>query len=882
MPDPIPPQPDRDEKSGEGSADDFFKPVYTLPSLLKAGDVVSNRFEIVAEIGAGGMGQVYLVKDILRSGQERALKTVLPVYSADPRFADRFLTEIGAALNVSHPNVCRVYDFGVDSQRKPALRFYTMEYLPGETLAERLKREPDVTPERALIVLRGIAAGLDAAHARGIVHRDLKPGNIMLVDKQWDRPVLMDFGLAKSFDMDTPLTRTVDRLGTPAFMAPEQFSGGTVSPATDIYALGQIVCVMVKEPPSERWKHAIDRARSINPQERFPSANALVLRLESSVQWRQGRRKLLWLAGGAATLAFSGYGYRYIVQSHIPAVPLIMLLPVIATPDLPNSVAMAQAFERVLSNKIRSSDKIELVSDKKIADRRKELGLEDQPVNETTAQRIAAAEGATGVLFAQLGRIADQFQVQLRLRISGHLHTTEMDVNNIDDLLGVPDSAASWVRGELGRQGVTPRSSPMPELTTSKWAALEQYVAGDEAFNTGKPSEDVIARFTEAIKIDPQFAAAEGRLGDILVSFGRSDEGLRYSARAAELAKQNPLTAKEGFKIRGQFASDTGNWDESEQVYDLYKATYPDDGLGYFYQASVASALGRGKQALGLIEDALAKDPKNWKFVVQKANLQADSGQLKAALETLKGAKPAESDEGWLDQTQASILFALRQFPAQERAIDRVAASADPKVKSRGYTLKAWINAEHGATKEARASLNDGLDFDVKKNFLANSLVKRRLLAQLTLLEGDHKTAIDQCREILALIPRSGYKERMHIGCLLAQLGQTSAAEKCKVPGLKDWPIYQHWSKRLQGEIALAKGEATRAFQLLSDLPSNGEMREWPEYLARAAKAAGMPAEFDRQRQGLKQTLARYVIEPERTGIQFVRKYLPEHFRTDS
>ena len=234
MPDPILPQPDRDEKSGEGSADDFFKPVYTLPSLLKAGDVVSNRFEIVAEIGAGGMGQVYLVKDILRSGQERALKTVLPVYSADPRFADRFLTEIGAALNVSHPNVCRVYDFGVDAERKPALRFYTMEYLPGETLAERLKREPDVTPERALIVLRGIAAGLDAAHARGIVHRDLKPGNIMLVDKHWDRPVLMDFGLAKSFDMDTPLTRTADRLGTPAFMAPEQFSGGTVSPATDI------------------------------------------------------------------------------------------------------------------------------------------------------------------------------------------------------------------------------------------------------------------------------------------------------------------------------------------------------------------------------------------------------------------------------------------------------------------------------------------------------------------------------------------------------------------------------------------------------------------------------------------------------------------------
>jgi tetratricopeptide (TPR) repeat protein len=844
-------------------------------SLLKSGDMVSGRFEIVEELGAGGMGQVYLVKDRLDPGEPRALKTVLPAYSEDPRFAERFRVEIAAALKITHPNVCRVYDLGVDSNREPALHFYTMEYLSGETLRDRLARESNISLETALVVLRGIAAGLDAAHRSGVIHRDLKPSNIILAAMRWDSPVLMDFGLAKRTDMDTPLTRTADQLGTPAFMAPEQFSGGPIGPWTDIYALGRIVSEIVKEPQSARWNKALDRALARNPQDRFASAGEMFSHLQIAVAWHKGRRRLVWIAVTVSTLSLSAAGFRYIIQNRIPAVPLVMLAPVTSALDQPNAAGAAKAFSRVLSYQIGRSERVAIVSPERMNERWKQLGGTGRPIDDSAARLIARAEGAPFVLFAQVGSMAGQAQVQLRLEAAGLVPKSKtIEFGAVDDLPAVAEETGAWIRDQLRRPGVNPRDPGMPELTTSKFAAMERYVSGDEAWKLGNPSEAIVF-LEEAIQIDPRFAAAEARLGDILLSLQQSDNGYVHWARAAELARESALTTKELLRIRGQFAADTGDMAESERAFSLYIASYPDDGLGYFYKAFAVSAQGDMEQAAALCAEAAHREPRGYSFAVGWAAAQADIGDLDSAWRTLERARPVEVRDAWIDQTEAAICFARRQFDRHAQLIERIALSNVPDVRSRGYHLQAWSGAESGLYKDARAQLLEGLDFDKKHGLRRGVLVKLRLMAQLALLEGDRTTSISHCKEMLNLA--AGAKDRLHAGCLLAQAGDIPGAGKCFVPGLPDWPIYRHWAGRLEGEIALANGLGQRAVALLRGLPSNGGIREWPEYLARAARAAGDGAVVDEQQANLKRFIVRYAIEPERTGIGFLSWYRSQH-----
>ena len=169
--------------------------VFVEPRALADGELLLDRFEILRLINRGGMGEVYEAID--RELHERvALKTIRPEAVTDPKIAQRFRREVHLARRITHPNICRLFDLS----RRPAgerhgeLLFLTMELLPGDTLAARLK-EHLYAPAEALPVIRQIAAGLEASHAAGIVHRDLKPSNIMLCP---DRVVITDFGLARS------------------------------------------------------------------------------------------------------------------------------------------------------------------------------------------------------------------------------------------------------------------------------------------------------------------------------------------------------------------------------------------------------------------------------------------------------------------------------------------------------------------------------------------------------------------------------------------------------------------------------------------------------------------------------------------------------------
>ena len=210
---------------------------------LSAGDHL-GAYEIVAAIGAGGMGEVYRAHDT-RLARTVAIK-ILPLnLAANPERRERFLREARAVAALEHPHICVLHDCG----RERGVDYIVMEYLEGETLADRLARGALPQPE-ALLYASNIVSALDAAHRQGIVHRDLKPDNIMLTRTG---AKLLDFGLAKLHPApeSAEATRTAQltlegtRLGTPSYMAPEQIEGRETDARTDIFAFGAVLYEML-------------------------------------------------------------------------------------------------------------------------------------------------------------------------------------------------------------------------------------------------------------------------------------------------------------------------------------------------------------------------------------------------------------------------------------------------------------------------------------------------------------------------------------------------------------------------------------------------------------------------------------------------------------
>ena len=203
------------------------------------GTVLGDRYRVIGLLGRGGMGEVYRADD-LKLGTPVALKFLPRALAADPSRYRRFLAEVRLTREVSHPNVCRVYDIG----EMGGLLFLSMEYIDGEDLASLLTRIGRLPADKALDIARQIAAGLAAAHHRGVLHRDLKPANIMLDGR--GRVRITDFGIAAAIDAPA----ASDFSGTPAYMAPEQFTGEKASIRSDIYALGLVLYELYTGKPA--------------------------------------------------------------------------------------------------------------------------------------------------------------------------------------------------------------------------------------------------------------------------------------------------------------------------------------------------------------------------------------------------------------------------------------------------------------------------------------------------------------------------------------------------------------------------------------------------------------------------------------------------------
>jgi eukaryotic-like serine/threonine-protein kinase len=290
---------------------------------LELGAVLANRFELKRFVGRGGMGEVYLAED-RELGGDVALKTVRGGLLGSQGVA-RFRREVQLSRQVTHANICRVFDVGKEVVDGQDMIFLTMEYLEGETLGQHLAKVEKIGVEEAEPLVRQLAAGLDALHEKGIMHRDLKPANVMLVGR---RLCIMDFGLARAFQGGTGAehTQTGAILGTPGYMSPEQLMGESATASSDIYSMGLLIFEMLtgkkasttdslaagKTGLPEVWENLVLTCTAREPGRRPKSAAEAMTLLDVkpvvATQWKGWQ----W---AALALVVVGLGSMYVMRN---------------------------------------------------------------------------------------------------------------------------------------------------------------------------------------------------------------------------------------------------------------------------------------------------------------------------------------------------------------------------------------------------------------------------------------------------------------------------------------------------------------------------------------------------------------------------------------
>jgi predicted Ser/Thr protein kinase len=276
------------------------------PALAGLAEALDGRYRLERELGRGGMGVVYLARE-LRLERQVALKVLPPELARSPELRERFLREARTAAQLSHPNIVPIHH----ADETGGFAFFAMGFVDGETLADHIKSRGRLSPAETVRILREVAWALAYAHARGVIHRDIKPENVML-ERATGRVLVTDFGIARD-SRASSLTQEGHVLGSVHYMSPEQAVGDAIDGRSDLYALGVIgfqalsgqlpfsaaaagaVLVMhaTKPPPRlnevapdvpESLARVIDRALAKAPEDRYASGEALAAALGSAME----------------------------------------------------------------------------------------------------------------------------------------------------------------------------------------------------------------------------------------------------------------------------------------------------------------------------------------------------------------------------------------------------------------------------------------------------------------------------------------------------------------------------------------------------------------------------------------------------------------------
>jgi tetratricopeptide (TPR) repeat protein/tRNA A-37 threonylcarbamoyl transferase component Bud32 len=659
---------------------------------LQRGKLFAGRYEVIEPLGRGGMGSVYRVED-KKVNEEIALKLINPEIAQDRKIIDRFSHELKVARQISHRNVCRMYDFG----EAEGSHFITMEYVQGEDLRSLLKRIGRLPEDKALSIAKQVADGLAEAHHLGIVHRDLKPGNIM-VDREGNAKI-MDFGIARSVKSKV-ITATGLIIGTPDYMSLEQAEAKEVDARSDIYTLGVILYEMTTgRVPFEgetalavAMKHKSEKPtdpRELNPQISAPASGLILKCLEKEKEKRfqtaAELRTAIAAIGGTVTPAPRSGTLRKTMPSKEITVTFKLkkvLLPVIAVIALAaagvvlwrvaskptpatRSVAvihfqnqtgdvafdyLRNAIPNLLITSLEQSKYLQVTTLERLRDLLRQAGKADvETIDGDLGFELCRQDNVETLVLGSYVKAGETFATDVKIfdvRSRKLMKSFTAQGAGAQSILEkqIAQLSREISRGVgLSRKAVDETGEAMAQVPTKSMEAYKYYLEGrvkyDQMF-----FDDARKDFEKALAIDPECAIAHLFLAGVYQRLGNMAATYESLKKAKEFSSRS--TEKDRLLIESQYAFRVEQ--DTEKRFRLLQelvTRFPKEKENYSPLVSYYVTQRMYPEALAVAEKALALDPK-WAVMLNHLGFIYEFlGDTAKAIETLEKAIVAVPNE---------------------------------------------------------------------------------------------------------------------------------------------------------------------------------------------------------------------------------------------
>jgi serine/threonine protein kinase/Tfp pilus assembly protein PilF len=714
-------------KAGSAKADDpghADKPAHAATKSERVAKMLGELgdYELLEEIGRGGQGVVFRARQ-KSLNRTVALKVISLGHWASKADLKRFRREALAAASLDHPSIVPIHEVG----ERDGSCYFSMQFIEGGQLDEVVKHAPMSTRQAAELIAK-VARTVHYAHEHGILHRDIKPGNILLDQK--GEPHLTDFGLARLLESESTVTRTLEVLGTPSYMAPEQATGNNVqlTSATDVYGLGAVLYQLLTDHPPfaggttyETIKLVLDTEprppRLLNPKigrelsticlkclekdpkRRYSSALALAEDLEHWLKhepicakrsgfFTRGRK---WVRRNAATAALiaSLVALAVIVswnfwETELSTRPLTKGIAVMPFENLsldPDNAYFADGIQSEILTRLASIGELKVIS------RSSTQHYQSNPKN---LGKIARRLGVANILEGTVQKVADQVRINVQLidaQTDSHLWAESYD-RKLTDILSVESEVAKAVADQLQATLTGREEQVIAAKPTSNTEAYDAYLRGLaytlKTFPTRPNTLDAQKYFKEAVRLDAKFA-----LGWALLSYvdarGYITQSIQPTAALREEARQAAETALTLQPNLGEAVLAKGSYyyfclhdyDTAVRYFEQARQLLPNSSRTPELLAYLSRRRGQWDRSEAYFNEAERLDPLNVSLLVQHATSYICLRHFPEALRKFDEALNIAPEDLNILVQKAAIAQAQGDLPHASALLARLRLTAD-------------------------------------------------------------------------------------------------------------------------------------------------------------------------------------------------------------